>query len=104
MNRAKRLTLGRDENGRRLPTATREWRGRCALSYDLAPDRPDPAEGDVLRTEAGSSYLILGARRVRSSVHPRRFALDCERISREQADKALTDGARLFPMRWYGRG
>lgn len=103
MNRAKRLTLGRDENGRRLPSTAREWKGRCALSYDVAPDKPDPDGGDVLQTEAGSSYLIVGSRRVRSSVHPRRFALDCERISRERADAALADGGRLFSMRWYAR-
>lgn len=107
MNAARRLTLGRDENGRRTshPYGRRggDWSGPCTLTYDLGASWPDPQPGDVVTTEADSSYLIRKVRRVRSSAHPRRFSLDCERVSRQTANDARLAGGRVYPLHWYRR-
>lgn len=107
MNAAKRLTLGLDDTGhRRRGRTTKDWSGPCSLTYDLSRDWPDVEVGDVISTEAGSDYLVLTVRLVNSTaVEPgtRRFALDCERISREAANDARLAGGRVYPMRWYTR-
>lgn len=104
MNRAKRLTLGRDEKGRRVRSPARPWSGTCALTYDLSVESwPDPQPADLLVLDSGRAYLIGTVRRVQSTQHPRRFALTVERISPARVDQALADGAGTYPMRWYKR-
>lgn len=70
----------------------------CDLSPYDAPDR-DVRPGDCVRTRAGSAYLVLRARRVRSKV-PGRWALTCLRIG---VDEIPAD-AVVHPLEWYPRG
>jgi hypothetical protein len=80
------------------------------LTYDLvhSPDWPDPDEGDWLvsyseRTETwGTAYLIIGARRVRSEINPRRFSLRCTKIG-AAAGAGIGEADRVYPIVWYQR-
>lgn len=78
--------------------------------YDLVHhhDWPDPEPGDWLvtwseRTERyGTAYRIVTARKVRSTVSPRRFELRCEVVG--PADEAsISDDEQVYPLVWYSR-
>lgn len=81
------------------------------LSYDLdGTEWPDPREDDILVSfsrQTGSAtdtcYLILSVRRVRSTVHPRRFSLRCTKLSLEEAGKVADEQTMVFPLFWYPR-
>jgi hypothetical protein len=76
------------------------------LTYDLAPEHAPIEPGDLLLTPAGSAYLVLSVRAVRSrALRPwQRFSLRCERLlTRESVDRALQQGAGAYPLHWYRR-
>lgn len=81
------------------------------LTYDLVhnPDWPDPEDGDWLvsyneRTETyTTAYLIVGSRRVRSEVNPRRFSLRCLKLGPATATTFGDSDGRIFPIVWYRR-
>lgn len=76
------------------------------LTYDLAPEHEAIEPGDLLLTPAGSAYLVLSARPVRSrALRPWvRFALRCERLlTREAVSRALEQGGCPYPLHWYRR-
>lgn len=78
--------------------------------YDLlhAPDWPDPQPGDWLvtwseRTERfGTVYRIVGARKVRSALSPRRFALRCE-VAGQHGSVAIPDDEQVYSLVWTPR-
>jgi hypothetical protein len=78
----------------------------CDLIH--APDWPDPEPGDWLvtwseRTERfGTAYRIVGARRVRSTVSPRRFALRCEVVGAVGA-VTIPDDEQVYSIVWSSR-
>ena len=68
----------------------------CRLSYDCPGDTP--ADGDFVRTAAGSCYRIDAVRR--SPRIPGRFYLTCTRLERD----AVREGAPgVWPLFWYRR-
>lgn len=78
------------------------------LSHRTFDDWPDPEPGDWLvtyseRTEQwGTAYRIVTARRVRSTVSPRRYALRCEVVG--QADAvAIPADEQVYPIVWSRR-
>lgn len=105
MNAARRLSLGRDADGRRVRRSTgpKTWTGRCELTYDLGPELPAPSPGDLIVTTARSHYLVVTCRQVTSAVHPRRFALVVDRIDPQAAATVEAHGARVYPLHWYRR-
>jgi hypothetical protein len=59
------------------------------ITYDWDGEGPPPAPGAGLVTATGRCYLITEARRVRSRVHPRRFALRAAVIELADAPELL---------------
>lgn len=70
-----------------------------SITYDWNGSEDDPPrEGDVL-VSARSLYLVVSIRRVRSRVHPCRWAIKAVKIGEED----LGQGERLLELRWNRR-
>lgn len=81
-----------------------------SITMDVEPrDAPGPVEGDALLTVRGSAWLILAARKVRSSKHTNRYRLETERLGGEElaevvrASRGESDTIRVWSFRWYPR-
>jgi len=76
----------------------------CALTYDWEGEdgKQAPGVGDVLVSTGGSGYLILEARRVRSTVHPCRWHYRCLRVD-PRGDPKVTANASFHPLFWHSR-
>ena len=78
----------------------------CSITLDMAPGplAGDPEEGDQLRTEAGTWYLITKARRVNNRTPlpdgvTGRWHLSCVRL----ADRDIDFDGRTIAVRWHKR-
>lgn len=82
-----------------MPHRPEQYGTGCGLYLDLHPGDAEPEPGDVWSTVAGSYYLLLTVRRVRSQVHPSRWRVRCVRM----------DPAEVHPedvtleLNWYPR-
>lgn len=78
-----------------MPHRPDQYGTPCGLSYDhpgvVAP-------GDVVRSEAGACWLVLGARRVQGR-YPDRWSLDCVRLDPAE----VPADAVVHPLYWYPR-
>lgn len=68
------------------------------ITYDFDGEGDAPASGDVLRTARGRCRLVVEARRVRSRVHPSRWALRVVSI-----EPPLHPSVRVLSLRWNPR-
>lgn len=67
------------------------------ITYDWSGEGAGPDSGDVLRTKRGRLRLVVRSRRVRSRVHPSRWALQVVDVAEAPA------GVRVYELRWNKR-
>lgn len=74
----------------------------CSLFMDLGDPFAAVAPGDWVATSAGSRYLVVGSRRVRSRIHQQRnrWQLTCSRLERGSAPPP---DVVCWELRWYPR-
>lgn len=73
-----------------------------SLFIDLGDPTAAVAQGDWIASEAGSRYLVLSARKVRSRLHAQRnrWRMTCGRLPKHTLP---ADGSRVWWMTWYPR-
>lgn len=81
-----------------MPHRPEQYGTECRIWQDRGPgETVEP--GDVMRSEAGACYLVLEARRVRSTIAPNRWHARCLRLDPED----VTDDDHVLEFYWYPR-
>lgn len=81
-----------------------QLKGRDLVGFyiDIGDPAAAVAVGDWIQSNAGSTYLVVGARKVRPRIHTQRnrWQLRCARLAKDATPAA---GVQVWEFSWYPR-